>query len=160
MVYMFVHVCVCVPVRDNGSVMQGLSSQDSMLVRKTYIYCYIGTYASRFHIGILQYHECHYKNATRVYSGIARSRVTSLLVVIERYQKGEQFCFVSTVYFYKILVPTARTQFHLKFLLRRHGPSSSFGKAQLTTGTFVKYSKCTNRFWMCPHVIFRCLLDA
>ena len=27
---------------------------------------YIGTYASRFHIGIQQYHECHLKNVTHV----------------------------------------------------------------------------------------------
>ena len=37
MVYVCVHVLVCSdPVRDNGSVMQGLSSLGSMLVRKTY----------------------------------------------------------------------------------------------------------------------------
>ena len=27
---------------------------------------FVGTYASRFHIGIQQYHECHYKNVTHV----------------------------------------------------------------------------------------------
>ena len=54
----------------------------------------IGTYASRFRIGILQYHEVIIKTSL-MSSGTFKNRVTSLLVAIERYQKGEQFCAVS-----------------------------------------------------------------
>ena len=47
------------------------------------------------------------KNVTRVIyarvsSGTAKSRVTSLLVAIEQYQKGEQFCVIHMTHQYNI----------------------------------------------------------
>ena len=62
---------------------------------------HIGTYASRFHTGILQYHEVIIKTSL-TFSGTFKNRVTSLLVAIERYQKGEHLWLYmchKTVYF-------------------------------------------------------------